>query len=141
METIRELREEHRLLEADARRLLAIVGNRVPDAASVAAMRWDMAQQLFNHCEREDRGVYERMAVSGDARAIATARAYRLDHGAMSAAFGRYISDWPVARIASEWTVFRAETEAMVARIEQRLRSEEAELYPAVEHVIARRAA
>lgn len=141
MTLIAELCGEHRALEEHAARLMRAVACEVPDAASVAGARWQMAQVLFDHCRREDRGVYDRLLASGDASATAVAWRYRQDHGAIVADFSRYIADWPVGRIAREWARFRVETEALVASLALRIAQEEAVLYTHAERVMAQRAA
>ncbi|MDF7776621.1 hemerythrin domain-containing protein [Sphingomonas sp. AOB5] len=139
--TIEQLCTEHRSLEAQAAQMLAIVANRVPDPAAVAAVRWRMAQELFEHCAREDLVVYEQLIISGDAAAIATAWSYRREHGGLGEMFGRYIADWPVVRVGREWDAFRIATTDIMTRIAGRILSEERELYAHAERVLKRRAA
>jgi hypothetical protein len=139
--SIAELCEEHRQLEAQAARMLAIVSAPVADAASVAGLRWRMAQALLDHCRSEDRAVYDRLLGSGDATATALAWRYRQEFGEMGAAFATYIADWPVDRINRNWIGFRADTEAMMDRIVARIACEERELYAHAERVESRRRA
>lgn len=121
--------------------MLDIVANHMPDPASVAATRWRMAQELFDHCAREDLTIYEPLILSGDAAVIATAWAYRREHGGLAEMFGRYVADWPVVRIGREWEAFRAETREIMTRLSNRILSEERELYVQAERLNARRAA
>jgi iron-sulfur cluster repair protein YtfE (RIC family) len=132
---------EHRALEAQAARLLEIVSARVPDAAAVAVMRWQMAQTLRDHCSREDQLVYDRLLSSGDAVATDLAWSYRQEHGMLGPAFANYMAAWPVGRIAHEWERFRAETRILMADLAERIEREEQVLYPHVERVIARQRA
>jgi hypothetical protein len=141
MTTIRQLCDEHRELEAQARQMLDIVANAMPDPASIAATRWRMGQELFEHCAREDLAIYDKMILSGDAVAIATAWSYRREHGGLGEMFGRYIADWPVVRIRREWETFRAETVEIMTRLANRIVSEERELYVQAERLQDRRAA
>lgn len=141
MSSISELCDEHRQLEGNARHLRKIVAAPVADAASVASMRWQMAQALHDHCAREHREVYRLILSSGDAKATGAAWAYRLEHGELALAFGRYITDWPVARINREWNAFQADTLAILDRLAMRIASEEATLYPHAERLWLRRAA
>ncbi len=129
---------EHRALEAQAAQLLAIVSAEVPDAAAVAVMRWQMAQTLRDHCDREDRLVYDRLLSSGDAVATDIAWSYRQEHGMLGPAFASYMNAWPVGRISSEWAWFRAETRILLADLAERIEREEQILYPHVERIIAR---
>jgi len=138
---IREFCAEHRALEAQAAQLLAIVAAPVPDAAAVAAMRWQMGQALLDHCAREDRLIYDRLLSSGDAIATNIAWRYRQEHGLIGPAFANYIAGWPVGRINKEWDRFRAETRILMADLAERIEREEQVLYAHVERVIARRRA
>lgn len=136
---IPEFCAEHRALEAHAAQLLAIVSAPVPDAAAVAVMRWRMAQALIDHCNREDRLIYDRLLSSGDAIATDIAWQYRQEHGTIGPSFASYIAAWPVGRITREWARFRAETEALLAGLADRIEREEQVLYAHVERVMARR--
>jgi hypothetical protein len=141
MPIIAKLRDEHRMLEADIARMLDIVANPSPDAASIAAIRWRLARALFEHCAHEDRALHDRLAQSGDATAIAVCCEYRRAHGALGEVFGHYISDWPVDRISREWDRFGAETRAMASRVADRIAVEETQLYPMLERMVLMRAA
>lgn len=138
---LEELRNEHRQLEDKAGQLLQILDNSVPDPASVAVVRWGIAQQLSDHCAREDRGIYDRLLASGDAAATAVAWSYRQVHGTLVPEFSRYISEWPVDRIAREWKAFGNATRAMLGALAQRIESEESVLYAHAARVMAPRAA
>jgi hypothetical protein len=138
---ISELCDEHRQLAAQAERLREIVRRPVPDTASIAAMRWQMAQALYNHCAHEDQEIYQLIFASGDAAATRVAWAYRQEHGRIGRAFGQYVTDWPVARINREWDIFRAETLAILDRLAVRMIGEEASLYAHAVRVRLRRAA
>ena len=138
---ISELCGEHRQLEEQAHLLKRIVAAPVPDAASVAAMRWQMAEALHRHCVREDREVYRVILSSGDAEAIRIAWTYRRDHGRLESIFGRYIASWPVARISREWDAFRADTTAILDQLAMRMAGEETTLYTHAQRVLGRRAA
>ncbi|MES2445289.1 MAG: hemerythrin domain-containing protein [Pseudomonadota bacterium] len=133
--------EEHRQLEDQARHLMEIVMAPVADAAAVAGMRWEMAKQLREHCAREDQTVYRLILASGDAAATKIAWAYRQEHGQLGTTFGRYITDWPVARINRQWEAFRADTIAILDQLAVRIASEEATLYAHAERLRLRRAA
>jgi hypothetical protein len=136
---IPEFCAEHRALEAQAAQLLEIVSAAVPDAAAVAGMRWRMAQALLDHCNREDREIYDRLMSSGDAIATNIAWRYRQEHGMIAPTFANYIAAWPVGRINREWERFRAETRILMADLAERIEREERVLYTHVERVIARR--
>lgn len=138
---IERLCAEHRALETQAAQLLAIVSAAVPDAASVAAMRWQMAQALRDHCVGEDRLIYDRLLSSGDAVATEIAWSYRQDHGMLVPAFANYMAAWPVGRISREWERFRAETRILLADLAERIEREERVLYAHVERVVARQSA
>lgn len=138
---IEELCAEHRALEAQAARLLAIVSAAVPDAAAVAAMRWQMAQALRDHCLGEDRLIYDRLLSSGDAVATDIAWSYRQEHGMLGPAFANYMAAWPVGRISREWERFGAETRILLADLAERIEREEQMLYPHLARVVARQRA
>jgi DUF438 domain-containing protein len=121
--------------------LLAIVSAAVPDAAAVAAMRWQMVHALRDHCEREDRLIYDRLLSSGDAVATEVAWSYRQEHGLLASAFANYVAAWPVGRISDEWERFCAETRILLADLDDRIRREEQVLYAHLERVVARQRA
>jgi hemerythrin-like domain-containing protein len=141
MQVIMELCEEHRRLERRASALVQMVGAASSDPVAAAALRWRLAQALFEHCAREDRAIYDRLMASGDAPAIAASWHYRCEHGTMVRDFAGYIAEWPVGRIGREWPQFRADTETMMDRLARRIEREEAVLYPHAERVMMRRAA
>jgi len=138
---IEELCAEHRALEAQAAQLLRIVDAPVPDAAAVAAMRWQMGQALLDHCKREDIAIYDRLLSSGDAIATNIAWRYRQEHGLLGPSFANYIAAWPVGRINKEWDRFGAETRILMTDLAERIAREEQILYTHVERVVARRRA
>jgi hypothetical protein len=141
MELIAELCGEHRQLEAQASRLMDIVSAEVPDPATIAMVRWRMAQALSDHCAHEDLAIYDWLLASGDVSASAVAWAFQREHGALVELFGRYIVSWPVERIAREWDAFRVDTHGVVEALADRIACEEEILYPQVGRVMARRAA
>jgi hypothetical protein len=113
----------------------------MPDAASIAAIRWQMARLLVDHCSREGHAIYDTLRASGDVSAAAVAGRYWREHGADVENFGRYITAWPVKRVAREWTLFGNETRVLAARLIWRIECEEAELYRHAERVRRPRAA
>lgn len=129
MISISELCDQHRRLEALATQLLAIVSAPVPDAAAVAGLRWRMARALLDHCRGEDEAVYDRLAFSGDVTAAALAERYRDEFGALSTAYGQYLSDWNVDGMNRNWIGFRTDTQVMMAALGARIEAEEHELY------------
>ncbi|UYY60184.1 hemerythrin domain-containing protein [Sphingomonas sp. S2-65] len=138
---IAELCAEHRELEAHTAELLRIVAAEAPDSATVAGMRWRIVRALADHCEREDRQVYDRLLGSGDAIATVLALRCRQEHGVLVDRFTTYILDWPVDRITREWASFGEATRAAVALIAARTAREEQLLFPHASRVMARRAA
>lgn len=138
---IEELCAEHRELEAQAAQLLRVIGADAPDSASVAGLRWRLARAIADHCEREDRQIYDRLLCSGDAVATVLALRCRQEHGVLVDRFRNYILDWPVDRITREWADFGRATKAVLAMLAERSAREEQLLYPHADRVIARRAA
>ncbi|UZK65814.1 hemerythrin domain-containing protein [Sphingomonas sp. M1-B02] len=141
MPSISQLCAEHRALEAHAAQLLRIVSASVPDTAAVAAMRWTMAQQLFSHCARKDRAIYEALRDSGDDAAVELAERYRDQHRALARSFAAYIDAWPLGRIACEWERFGAESEAALEALAAGIALEKDGLNTLALHVIEARAA
>lgn len=138
---IEELCAEHRDLEAQGAELLRVTSAASPDSAGVAGLRWQVARALADHCEREDRQVYDRLLSSGDAVATVLALRCRQEHGVLPERFRSYILDWPVDRITREWTDFGRQTRAIVASVAERSAREEEQLFPHASRVMARRAA
>lgn len=139
MDLIAELLDEHRELQGQAARLLHAISADVPDPAGVAVVRWQFAQTLFDHCSREDRTIYDRLLASGDVTATTIAWRYRQEFGELAQRFARYISEWPVDRIAREWGSFGGETRAVLAILGSRIEREEEVLYVHAARVIDRR--
>ena len=108
MEAIPESGTEQQVLGL-VEQLRGIVANPYPDPASVAPLRWRIAQALLEHCERKD-------AIASGLPAVAT-MARREDHAALCCLFSHYIADWSVARIGAEWRQFGKETEDLVASL------------------------
>jgi hypothetical protein len=136
-----ELCGEHRLLEQQVNQLLRAASAPTPDPASVAGLRWRMAQTLSDHRAGEDRLVYDRLLSCGDSIATAVAWRHRQEFNALTRAFGDYIAAWPVDRIAREWEQFGLETEAVASRLAAQILVEEQVLYTHALRVEARRAA
>ena len=141
MTSIKDIWNEHRALEARAAQLLQIVASPVPDPAAVAAVRWDMAQALAQHCAREDREVYAPLLASDDAEARLAARHLNEEQGMLARRFADYAARWPVARMAREWEVFRSDTAALLLDLKRRITREERELHPHLARIEHRRAA
>lgn len=141
MSATTQLRAEHRWLEGEAAKLLHIASAPTPDSAAVAAIRWRLVQALREHCAREDALVEDWLTACSDGKARTAVSRHREAHGRISEFFMRYVSQWPVARLASEWDGFCAETHAVVAGLAARFAAEELELHPHAERVHARREA
>lgn len=141
MSSIQSICEEHRAIAARAAQLLRVTESVVPDTASVAALRWGMAQALVAHCAREEREVYAWLLASGDADAAAVVQRFTEQYGALARRFTEYVSGWPIARLAREWEAFRAETALLVHDLTRRIAAEEAELHPHFERVAGLRVA
>jgi len=136
-----ELLGEHLELEKLGARLLDVVNVRVPDAAKVAALRWELCRAFVDHWGREDQLIYDRLLASGDAEAVAAAWEFRREFGALREEMRLYVTEWPVDRIAREWEAFRDHTFALRDRIDARRAQEESVLYTHARRVIGRRAA
>ncbi|MBB5710365.1 hemerythrin domain-containing protein [Sphingomonas xinjiangensis] len=138
---IDELCAEHRELEALAAELSRVVTAQLPDSASVAGLRWRVMRVLSDHCEREDRCVYDPLLYSGDAVATVLALRCRQEHGVLVEWFRTYVLDWPVDRINREWGDFGVATRAVLSCVAARGAMEEAQLYPHADRVMTRCAA
>jgi len=136
-----ELLGEHLHLEKLGGRLLAEVRAPFPDAARVAALRWDLCRAFIDHWEREDQFIYDPLLASGDAEAMAKAWEFRREFGALREEMRHYVTEWPVDRIPREWEAFRDYTFALRDRIDARRAQEETVLYAHAQRVIGRRAA
>ena len=141
MIVLAELLGEHQELERLADGFKAIVRAPVPDAAAVAAVRWQLVRAFIDHWEREDRLVYDLLLASGDARATALTWAFRQEFGTLREEMRRYVTEWPVDRISREWQAFQEHTFGLATRVDARREQEEKQLYPQARRVIGRRAA
>lgn len=124
-----ELRGQHDRIEALAAALRqAVDGHEAPQP--VAAIRWHLARQLLAHLAVEDRLFYPSMMRSADADAAKTATAFRAEMGRFSGDFTAYMARWSEGRIARDWPGFCDETREILTGLEDRIRRENAALYP-----------
>lgn len=138
---IAQLKEQHLQLRRDAAEFLRVVDGAVADPATVAALRWRLVRSVVEHCELEDRWVYDRLLASDDAPAIEAAQRVRHINTMLRQAVRRFVTEWPVDRIAPEWTRFQLETRTLFAELAESICEEEAGIYRHAERLLTRRAA
>lgn len=138
MERIEELLDEHRRIEERMAELLRVVDARVPDAATVAMLRWDLVGALAEHHAREDRWICARVIHSSDTLAARAAWHHRRTAGTVRDGVMRFVAEWPVARVAAQWTPFGAAMREMLALLAERIAWEERELFVHAGRVLRR---
>ena len=72
------------------------------------------------------------LAGGGSAPARALSERFADEMGGLAVAFTEYVEDWPIQRAMADWTGFRARTRAILSTLGERIRREEAELYPLI---------
>ncbi|WP_414900906.1 hemerythrin domain-containing protein [Sphingomonas flavalba] len=125
------LSADHAELERLCADMIALVDRPAPgDIAGIAALRWQLARRITAHLALEDEYIYRPAADGTLPRLGAAAAAVKDELGELYAAYQAHIARWPGYRLTADWATFRAEATALLARLQARIRREDAELYP-----------
>lgn len=130
MQAFTSLVAEHRAIQPLLAQFKAVLMQPPGEAAQVAAVRWRLLRALLDHFEHEDRDVCGSLIASGNARAGQAALRFRQSFGSLRDIVLEYQADWPSDRIGRDWPGFCDASHALLATVEQRVQSEETDLYP-----------
>lgn len=120
---------EHALIDAALVRLQGLVAEATPDLPAVTIALADLSTELSQHLAHEDSFLYPGLIRSQHPRARGVARRFAQDFAALRSDWNLYLREWIADCIAADWDAFRVETAAMIARLDQRVKAENALLY------------
>ncbi len=124
-----DLIREHLQLASVAADLLRHAEARPIDPASIATTRWSLSRLLFAHLATEDRVLYPMLRRSADRKTAELADRFATELGGLADTFKGYMLDWTAERIQRDPDGFERDTRMLYARLGERIRREEAELY------------
>jgi hypothetical protein len=120
---------QHDRIESLCDAMLALVSKDCqPDHAM--ALLHELAQAVDEHLAIEDPLIYDRMWPSDDPAARASARLFAENFSALTADWAVYLTEWTDTSIAVDWPVFQEQSRSIIARVRDRVRHENALLYP-----------
>jgi iron-sulfur cluster repair protein YtfE (RIC family) len=122
---------EHGRIDMALGRLQLLIEADEPDAAAVTIGLSDLSSELTAHLHYEDNAVYPRMIASTDEHTSATARQFAEDFAQLREDWSLYLSEWNRDCILADWAEFRRYTRTMIARLSERIRAENEQLYTA----------
>ncbi|MCW3836572.1 hypothetical protein ACFQ1E_09880 [Sphingomonas canadensis] len=141
MQSIECLRNGHRLIAGQAAYLAGLARAGFPDPASIVMLRWDLVNAVADHSLRVDRALCRTLTACSDLLAARAAWAHRQYHSTIQDGLMRFVSAWPVTRLATEWDRFGDAAETALAPLFEHLAWEERELFAHAERALSRRAA
>lgn len=119
--------------QIDALRALSRAGVR-EHAEQISEVITGTASHIKFHLAAEDRVLYPQLARSGDARVAAMSARYQREMDDIAQAFSGFVGRWRVpSRLAADPDGFRRDANIVLKALFERLKHEEAELYPAAE--------
>jgi hypothetical protein len=123
------LQEDHRRIALLSAWLEALIADAPAPPAGLADARHTLVRETLRHIAAEERQVFRPL---GDAAPAWLARE-RPGHQ-RGAVFARFITEhcayWDTPRIAADWRAYRIALAALTAALRERMRHEEARLYP-----------
>ncbi len=88
------------------------------------------------HLAMEDKALYPRMVAAADATIADTAKKFQEEMGGLGGAFATYKAKWATASaIEADAGTFTTETKGIAQALGDRIKREEAQLYPMAEKV------
>ena len=129
-EMYREQHDHLRALAADLRATFDPAAL-ARDATHARALLSRLGGKLAVHLAMEDRSLYPFLKAQPDRALSRTAWRFQEEMGGIHAAFSAFSARWPnPPAISADPLAFAAEASAVLAALEQRIRREEAELFP-----------
>lgn len=119
--------------QINALRALSKAGVR-ENALAISEAITGTASHIKFHLAAEDRVLYPNLARSGDAAVAAMSARYQREMTDIAGAFAGFVEHWRVpSRLAADPDGFRHDANSVLRALFERLKHEEAELYPAAE--------
>lgn len=118
--------EHAALLDLRTAMLAAMSG----DPAEVIALRAKMSRVLIAHLAKEDHHLYPWLRRSSRAATALCAARFEAEMGDLAGVWTDMMNAWPDARILSDQQGFSPVMTPILEALEQRIQSEEQELYP-----------
>jgi iron-sulfur cluster repair protein YtfE (RIC family) len=120
---------EHALIDAALVRLQALVAAPEPDLPAVTIALADLSGELSHHLAHEDSFLYPGLIGSHNAEARRVATRFVQDFEQLRRDWDLYLREWTAECIGEDWDAFGIETVNMIARLDQRVKAENALLY------------
>lgn len=103
-------------------------------AKEISGLIRETAARIKVHLAAEESLLYPALAHSGDPRVAALGERYQREMHGMAQTFIRFVKQWSVpANLANDPEGFRADANAVLKALFERVKRENAELYPAAE--------
>ena len=136
MNAVHAYRRQHGEIEAAIDTLSALL--RAQDAPSrtfdIRVVLNDLSSKVSDHLTHEDRILYPKLLEHDDARVRAAAAELRDELNGLHTVCDHYFAAWSnVSTIALRFQTFRSETRHVMARLQERMRREDAVLGPMIE--------
>src|SRR4051812_33041275 len=122
--------EQHRLC-APASKLKNICGmNLVPDAETLARIRWSLAGSLMQHLTNREHYIYSKLAEHPRAEVRAFFVDSRAELITRFAAYSEKIEKWTTARALRDWAIYAVNAGRVADQLIDFLQHQETELFP-----------
>jgi|UPI00068B73DA hypothetical protein len=121
------LTDEHRELDALAKRILAEVGGDGP-SVELSSLRWRLNRVLTKHLAMEDQLLYPILRANPATASLA--EQVLAEVGGTASTYAAYHAAWPIERIQQDWEAFRAATRDVMTLLRRRILREERDLFP-----------
>lgn len=106
------------------------------NAEAIGELIVTTASRIKFHLAAEDQVLYPALVQSGDTQVAALGARYRDEMHGLAEEFAGFVGKWRVpARVAADPEGFRAGANTVLRRLFERLKREDAELYPAAEQL------
>jgi iron-sulfur cluster repair protein YtfE (RIC family) len=121
---------EHDQLELLTQQLLTAVNSKPVDIPALIALRTTLAVSLASHLAKEDGNLYPKLIDHGDYRVAQIAQRFISEFSDIATVWCAYLDGWTAQSIAADMVGFQDATYVVVKRLGDRIRLENAELYP-----------
>ncbi len=128
--TFKRLLDEHDQIDEALGALEALVNAETADPIGAMLALSKLAHELRVHLANEDSMLYTRLAVRLDPTYARAAVRFATEFAELRRDWDVYLREWQLDSIESDWPTFCAETAEMTLRLAERVRAENAILYP-----------
>lgn len=106
------------------------------DAQAISANLSKLSGTIGVHLAMEDKSLYPAMMGSANAEVKKAADKFSKEMGNIGAVFGAYTKKWNAGTIKSDPNAFITETKQIISVLGDRIKREEAELYPLADKLL-----